>query len=164
MPLPAIKPGDAITALLLNTLIDGENQRRGLGSDGAPGAGMRVGQTGRREYIAAVVGRTVPAGAGPFKLHQMSYTVNCPELKNDGPVLVDWTRRIVDVPSVLNGPDADPAFLYFPAPIVGSAEQNLTPWRGYCKVIVLTGVGPAGGPPIWFVDMWGENPAWGCPS
>lgn len=162
MSIPPIKVGDPVTAALLNRLIEAANQLQGLGTDGAPGAGIRVGAVRKTEYAGAVVGRTVPGGDPPYKLHQIEYEINCPPLRNDGPLVVPWTRRIVPVPAHLNGPDADPAMLYYPAPVIGTSEQTLTPWRGYCTIIVYHGVGSPEGPPVWFADVWGETPAYGC--
>jgi hypothetical protein len=164
MTIPPIKVGQVVTAAWLNRHTEAINRMQGLGADGAPGGGMRVGVPRKMTFVGAVVARDIPAGAGPFKLHQMSYSVSCPALKNDGPITVDWTRRIVDVPSVLNGPDADPAMLYYPAPVIGTSEQTLTPWRGYCEITVIHGTGEPDAAPVWFADMWGENPAWGCPE
>jgi hypothetical protein len=162
MPNPPINIGDAIKAGWLNRINDVTNRLQGLGVDGAPGAGLRVGAKRGQGFMGAVTARDIPAGAGPFYLHQMSYEITCPPLKNDGPLVADWTRRIVDIPAPLNGPDADPGMLYYPAAVIGTAEQTLAPWRGYCWVYVMPGIGDADGAPVWFVDLWGENPAWGC--
>lgn len=161
MPIPRINKGDPITAAWLGMHTDAINGLGGLGSDGAPGAGRRVGTARRREYLGAIVARTVPAGDPPYLFHLIEYEALVPEI-SPTPLAVTFDKRTVAVAAALLGPGADPAMLFFPAPIVGTAEQITAPWRGYCRVTVLHSVGDPDGPPLWWASVPGEAPAYGC--
>lgn len=158
MGIPRIRAGEAISAgRLINPLVDAANGLTGLGANGAPGAGLRVGGLRRSEYLGAIVGRSLPGGSPPYKLHEITYTAHVPGLAAE--LTIPWNHRVVAVAAELLGPTADPAMLFYPAPIAGSGDA---PWRWYCRVTVLHGVGPADGAPTWWAHVPGEAPAYGC--